>query len=86
MPAIDLLKQKDLKFRLLFEDNPLPMWVFDKETLSFLEANHAAVVHYGYTREEFLSMTIADIRPPEDVDRLKDAVSKACLLYTSRCV
>jgi len=83
MPAIDLLKQKDLKFRLLFEDNPLPMWVFDKETLSFLEANHAAVVHYGYTREEFLSMTIADIRPPEDVDRLKDAVSKASGLALS---
>jgi len=77
MPAKDLLKQRDLKFRLLFEDNPLPMWVFDQETLRFLEANHAAVAHYGYTHEEFLGMTIADIRPPADVERLKDSVSRA---------
>src|ERR1700691_423940 len=77
MPAKDLLKQKDAKFRLLFEDNPLPMWVFDRETLCFMEANHAALAHYGYSREEFLSMTIADIRPPEDVARLKDSVARA---------
>ena len=83
MPAKNLLKQKDAKFRLLFEDNPLPMWVFDRETLRFLEANHAAVAHYGYTREEFLSMTLADIRPPEDVSRLKDAVSRASGLALS---
>jgi two-component system, cell cycle sensor histidine kinase and response regulator CckA len=77
MPAKDLLKQRDFKFRLLFEDNPLPMWVFDRETLRFLEVNHAAVCHYGYTHEEFLSMTIADIRPPEDIARLKDSVARA---------
>ena len=83
MPAKYLLKQKDVKFRLLFEDNPLPMWVFDRETLRFLEANHAAVAHYGYTREEFLSMTVADIRPPEDLARLKDSVAQASGLARS---
>jgi|SRR5580658_584062 two-component system cell cycle sensor histidine kinase/response regulator CckA len=83
MPAKDLLKQKDLKFRLLFEDNPLPMWVFDRETLCFLEVNHAAVAHYGYTHEEFLRMTIADIRPPEDLARLKDSVARASGLALS---
>jgi len=83
MPAKDLLNQKDVKFRLLFEDNPLPMWVFDRESLRFLEVNHAAVVHYGYTREEFLSMTIADIRPPADVARLKETVSLASGLALS---
>jgi hypothetical protein len=77
MPAKDLLKQRDLKFRLLFESNPLPMWVFDQETLHFLEANHAAVAHYGYSHEEFLTMTLADLRPPEDVPRLKDSVATA---------
>jgi two-component system, cell cycle sensor histidine kinase and response regulator CckA len=77
MPAKDLLKQRDAKFRLLFEDNPLPMWVFDRETLRFLEANQAAVAHYGYSHEEFLTMTIADIRPPEDIERLKDSVARA---------
>jgi PAS domain S-box-containing protein len=83
MPPKDLLKQKDAKFRLLFEDNPLPMWVFDRETLRFLEANHAAVAHYGYTHEEFLGMTLADIRPPEDVPRLRDTVSRATGLALS---
>jgi PAS domain S-box-containing protein len=81
MPAKDLPAKiessRDLKFRLLFEDNPLPMWVFDRETLRFLEANHAAVAHYGYAHEEFLGMTLADIRPPEDVARLKDSVDRA---------
>jgi PAS domain S-box-containing protein len=83
MPAKDLLKRRDAQFRLLFEDNPLPMWVFDRETLRFLEANHAAVFHYGYTREEFLGMTVADIRPPEDVERLKDTVARASGLALS---
>ncbi|HVN05743.1 MAG TPA: ATP-binding protein [Bryobacteraceae bacterium] len=65
-----------MKFRLLFEDNPLPMWVFDRETLGFLEVNQAAVAHYGYSLEEFLKMTLADIRPPEDVGRLRAAVAQ----------
>jgi PAS domain S-box-containing protein len=75
MPAKELLNQDDIKFRLLFEDNPLPMWVFDLDTLAFLEVNQAAVAHYGYTRDEFLTMTLADIRPPEDVPRLREAVA-----------
>jgi len=50
------------------------MWVFDLETLSFLTVNDAAVRHYGYSREEFLSMTVADIRPPEDRERLAAAL------------
>ena len=83
MPTKDLLKQRDVKFRLLFEDNPVPMWVFDRETLRFLEANYAAVAHYGYSHEEFLSMTIADIRPPEDIARLKDSVARASGLALS---
>src|ERR1700722_2464370 len=62
MPAKDLLKQNDVKFRLLFEVNPLPMCVYDRETLCFMEVNQAAVAHYGFSREEFLRMTIADIR------------------------
>ena len=60
MPAKEFLKQQDAKFRLLFQDNPLPMWVYDGETLRFLEVNQAAVAHYGYSREEFLNMTVAD--------------------------
>ena len=46
------------------------MWVFDRETLAFLDVNDAAVQQYGYSRDEFLSMAIREIRPPEDVPEL----------------
>ena len=82
MPAKDP-RQKALEFRLLFEDNPLPMWVFDRETLRFLEVNHAAVAHYGYSHEEFLSMTLGDIRPPEDLPRLQASVRQAAGLAST---
>ena len=51
---------------LLFDANPQPMWIFDVETLEFLAVNDAAVRHYGYSRQEFLGMTIMDIRPDEE--------------------
>lgn len=57
-----------------FQRHPDPMWVFDLETLVFLEVNDAAIVDYGYSRAEFEQMTIADIRPPEDIERLRTAV------------
>jgi PAS domain S-box-containing protein len=59
-------------YRLLFERNPNPMWVYDAETLGFLAVNDAAVEAYGYSRDEFLAMTIEDIRPPEDVAALHE--------------
>jgi len=59
------LRQSEKQYRLLFHGNPNPMWVFDLETLKFLEVNDAAVQHYGYSPDEFLAMTIMDIRPPE---------------------
>ena len=64
------LERSEERYRLLFEANPLPMWVYDAETLRFLAVNEAAVRHYGYTSAEFLSMTITDIRPKEDVEAL----------------
>ncbi len=56
------------RYRSLFESNPVPMWTFDKKTLCFLNVNEAAIRHYGYSRDEFLAMTILDIRPPEDAE------------------
>ena len=53
---------------MLFEASPLPMWVYDAETLRFLAVNDAAVRHYGWSREEFLTMRITEIRPRADVD------------------
>ncbi len=65
MPAKQLLKDRDKKFRLLFEDNPQPMWVFDPASRQFLEANAAASALYGYTADEFRSMTLSDVQTPE---------------------
>jgi PAS domain S-box-containing protein len=64
---ITLERQKEESFRLLFDHNPLPMWVYDLEDLSFQAVNSAAIEHYGYSREEFLAMRITDIRAPEDI-------------------
>jgi len=58
------LRQRD--YERLFEANPSPMWVFDLETLGFLDVNLAACEEYGYSREEFLSMSLRDLRPAED--------------------
>lgn len=72
------LRESELRYRELFESNPHPMWLYDIETLGFLAVNDAAVAHYGYSRDEFLNMTIADIRPGEDVPEL--------LKYTAKVV
>ena len=58
--------EADRRSRLVFEAHPQPMWIFDTDTLAFLAVNDAAVHHYGYTREEFLEMTIMDLLPAED--------------------
>jgi two-component system cell cycle sensor histidine kinase/response regulator CckA len=62
--------EADRRYRLLFDANPQPMWVFDVETLLFLAVNEAAVRHYGYSRDELLAMSIMDILPPEDAPGL----------------
>src|SRR5690606_13420671 len=69
------LRQSREDFRLLFEANPMPMWVRDRETLRFLAVNEAAIRHYGFSFEEFLDMTIKEILPEEDVPALMDAIT-----------
>ena len=69
-------KQSQTRYQTLFDLNPLPMWVYDLQTLAFLAVNQAAIVQYGFTREEFLAMTIKDIRPPEDVARLLATIAR----------
>jgi PAS domain S-box-containing protein len=70
------LKKDEEPYRTLFGSNPLPMWVYDLETLAFLEVNDAAIAHYGYSCGEFLSLTIADIRPAGDRPALLAAVAQ----------
>jgi PAS domain S-box-containing protein len=67
---------RDALYRTLFEHNPVPMWVYDLETLRILEVNDAALARYGYARAEFLTMTVADIRPAEDLPRLRAAIAE----------
>jgi PAS domain S-box-containing protein len=64
------LRESEERYRLLFEVVPHPMWVYDLETLQFLAVNNAAISNYGYSRDEFLSMTIRDIFPPQNISQL----------------
>ncbi len=70
------LKANEEGYRLLFQNNPNPMLVYDLENLKILAVNQTAIRKYGYSREEFLALTIKDIRPPEDIPRLLENVSK----------
>jgi PAS domain S-box-containing protein len=69
-----LLRESEERHRKLFDNNPHPTWVFDRETLRFLAVNDAAVRKYGFSRDEFLAMTLKDIRPPEDIPALLETV------------
>ena len=66
----EALRDSEERYRLLFESTPQPIWVYNEDTLSFLAVNEAATRTYGYSRDEFLSMTIDDIRPQEDIPTL----------------
>jgi hypothetical protein len=68
------LQESEEQYRLLFQSNPQPMWVYAEDTLAFLAVNDAAVRHYGYSRDELLAMTIRDIRPPEEAKILDEFV------------
>jgi two-component system cell cycle sensor histidine kinase/response regulator CckA len=67
---VEALLQSESNSLFLFAHNPLPMWVFEKESLQFLQVNDAALHHYGYGRIEFLKMHAADLHPPEEIPRL----------------
>jgi PAS domain S-box-containing protein len=69
-------RESEERYRQLFDISPMPMWVFDLETLRFLAVNKSAIRHYGYSRREFLSMSSTDIRPPEEVARYVGVASK----------
>jgi PAS domain S-box-containing protein len=64
------LLESERRYRELFQNNPHPMWVYDLDDLRILDVNFAALAHYGFSREEFLSFTLKDIRPPEDIPAL----------------
>jgi|GEM_PF-648311 len=81
------LRDSETRYRLLFDSNPHPMWVYDRETLAFLEVNDAAIQHYGYSREELLATTIDVIRRP-DANMVPIELNKSAqpMLDAGRCV
>lgn len=68
------LLESERRYHFLFENNPMPMWIFSEDSFEFLEVNNRAVEHYGFTREEFARMTLRDIRRPEDIQALDQAL------------
>ncbi|MQP75952.1 EAL domain-containing protein [Stenotrophomonas sp. MYb238] len=71
------VQRAEHQFRLVFDRNPAPFWIFDLATLQFLEVNQAAIDQYGYSREEFLSMTILDIRPREGWEEIQRTLEES---------
>jgi PAS domain S-box-containing protein len=74
MHSEEQLRVAQKQFRLLFDSNPIPVWVYDLETLAIVDVNAIAVGRYGYSRDEFLRLKITDIRPQEDVPSLMESV------------
>jgi len=75
--AEQALRLSEEQNRLLFESNPHPVWVYDLENFAIIDVNEAAIRNYGYSREEFLTLTIKDIRPAEDVPAVLESVAKS---------
>ena len=73
--AIEKIVESEKRYHDLFDLSPLPKWIFDIETLKFLDVNKAAMAHYGYAYQEFMSMTILDIRPQQHRDEVAKAIS-----------
>ena len=71
------LRESAEHYRLLFDENPIPMWLFDPATLSFLQVNSAAIKNYGYTRKEFLAMTVKDIRSPGEIPAMGQIIIRS---------
>ncbi|QQO22742.1 EAL domain-containing protein [Bradyrhizobium diazoefficiens] len=80
---VTALKRRDASFRLLFDNNPMPMWVFDAQTKEFLGVNDAAVQHYGYSRATFLRMKLHEIWPEDEWDIHAEALERVGDAYHS---
>lgn len=75
--TLSALFQSEKKYHDLFDKNPMPMWVLDEENFRFLDVNKAAIMHYGYSREEFFQMSLLDIRPDDEKERFIDFIEES---------
>ena len=71
------LRASEQKYKLLFESNPLPMWMLSLPDYKFIDVNNVALWQYGYTKEEFLNLSILDLRPEEDIEKFESGTSTA---------
>ena len=71
--AQEKLKLSEETYRLIYDYNPVPIIIYDVETLFFLSVNNAAIEKYGYTREEFMKLTVLDVRPESEIERMKQS-------------
>src|SRR5258708_485607 len=71
------LREGEERYRMMFERNPMPMWIFNHASLQIVAVNESAVALYGYSTEEFLAMTVKDIRPPEDISTFEKIIAPA---------
>ena len=81
---VSAFRDREARFRLLYEDNPAPVWVYDAESLRFLEVNRAACELYGYSRETFLAMTVLDIRPESERARAAETARAVSGSFAAR--
>jgi two-component system cell cycle sensor histidine kinase/response regulator CckA len=83
--AEDDVRASEARYRVLFESSPLPTWIVDTETHKFLAVNDAAIRHYGYSREEFAALTLADIMLPEDSRTLRESLTRTVPVDDAGC-
>ncbi len=74
--ASEALRQSERKYKLLFESNPMPMWMVSLDDFRVIDVNESAVKHYGYSREEFLNLNILKMRPAEDEARIRQELQR----------
>ena len=77
---VKTIQESEKKYSELFHLSPIPMWVYDLDSLAFLDVNTAAIDHYGYDFDEFLSLTLKDIRPKEDLPQFKKAIKESRII------
>ncbi|RYY60691.1 MAG: response regulator [Chitinophagaceae bacterium] len=80
--AAEKIRASEKKYRQMFYKNPFPAWIYDPESLQILEVNEAAQLKYGYSKQEFLKLTIADMRPPEEIPAMRLSVANRHLPQT----
>ena len=82
--AEEKIHASEKKYRQMFYKNPFPAWIYDKNSLQILEVNEAAQLKYGYDKKEFLNLTLADLRPAEEIPAMQLSISSRHLAHTRK--